>query len=76
MNSFQPLGLVLLIAGGLLVVLGIVFLLAPNLPWFGRLPGDVRIERDQYRVYVPITTSILLSVLLSGLLWAIRYFQR
>ena len=76
MNSFPPLGLVLLIAGGLLVVLGIVFLLAPNLPWFGRLPGDVRIERDQYRVYVPITTSILLSVLLSGLLWAIRCFQR
>jgi hypothetical protein len=35
----------------------------------GRLPGDIVIERDNFRVYIPITTSILISLVLSAVLW-------
>jgi hypothetical protein len=61
-----------------LVILGVVLILAGLLwPWltklgFGRLPGDIVIERDSFRVYIPITTSILISVVLSLILWLIN----
>ena len=44
------------------------------LSWFGRLPGDIRIERESVRVYVPITSMLLLSVVLSLVLNLIRRF--
>ena len=40
--------------------------------WFGRLPGDIRVERPGFRFYAPIVSMLLLSLLLSGLLWLIR----
>ena len=58
-----------------LIILGVVLIAAGLLwPWLsklglGRLPGDVVIERDNFRVYVPIATSILISVILSRVLW-------
>jgi uncharacterized protein HemY len=46
------------------------------LPWLGRLPGDVRIERENVRIYVPIVSMIVLSVVLSLVLYiARRFFQ-
>lgn len=60
----------LLIGVGLgIAVLGALLLVAPQIPWLGRLPGDFRIERPGLRLYFPLGTSILLSVLLSLLLW-------
>jgi len=56
-----------------MIVLGGILLLAANsagkVPWLGRLPGDISIERDNWRFYFPLGTSILLSVVLSLLLW-------
>ena len=56
-----------------MVVVGGVLLLAGSLvgkvPWLGRLPGDIHLERGNWSVYVPLGTSILLSVVLSLLLW-------
>ena len=60
----------LLVGLGLAVAaLGAVLLLAPHLPWLGRLPGDLQIERPGLRLYLPLGTSILLSILLSLALW-------
>jgi hypothetical protein len=61
----------LILFGLLLVVLGIAW------PWLaklglGRLPGDLRIERDGFGFYFPITTSLLISIVLSLLLWLFR----
>ncbi|MFN3884589.1 MAG: DUF2905 domain-containing protein [Rhodocyclaceae bacterium] len=59
----------------LLIVLGLVLLLAGLLwPWltkfpFGRLPGDINIERENFHFYFPLTTSILLSLLLTVIFW-------
>ena len=58
-----------------LIVLGLVLVVTGLLwPWLGklglgRLPGDIVIKRDAFRLYLPITTSILISILLSLLLW-------
>ena len=64
-------GKVLMLAGLILLALGALLTFAPGLSWLGRLPGDIRIERPGVRIYVPITTSILLSLLLSLLLYVI-----
>ena len=61
----------LIILGVVLVVLGLLW------PWLtklglGRLPGDIVIERDNFRLYIPITTSLLISVVLSLVFWLLN----
>lgn len=65
-------GRMLMIVGGALLLLGALLSFGPRIPWLGRLPGDIVIERDNVRFYFPVTTSILLSVLLSLLAAALR----
>ena len=59
----------LVILGAVLLAVGLLLQLVPQLPLLGRLPGDLRIERPGFRLYVPLTTSLLLSLALSALLW-------
>ncbi len=61
----------LIAAGVVLIVIGVLAHFG-LLAWFGRLPGDVRIERDGFAFYFPITTMIVLSVALSLLLRVLR----
>lgn len=62
-----------LIGLGLTIALvGVVLLLVGKVPWLGRLPGDIAIERDNFSFYFPITTSILVSLGLSILFWLLR----
>ena len=71
----QDTGKYIVIVGAAIVVIGIlVYFFHDKLNWFGRLPGDIRIERDNFRFYFPVTTMILLSVLISVVLWIIRKF--
>lgn len=66
----------LIVIGGLIVIVGLVWLLAPSIPWLGKLPGDIRIETGNTQIFIPITTCILLSMLLTGIMWLVRYFIR
>lgn len=67
------LGRSLIVVGLVLVALGLLVGLAPRLPsWLGRLPGDLFIRRGQFSLYLPLTTSLLVSLLLSVLLWLLR----
>jgi hypothetical protein len=61
----------LMIVGVLLVLLGLAWPLITKLG-LGRLPGDIRIERDGFSFYFPITTAIVISIVLSLLLWLFR----
>ena len=71
----QQLGKYLLIIGLLLALVGgLMWLLGNKLHWFGNLPGDIRVERENFRFYFPITTMILLSIGISVLLWIFRRF--
>jgi hypothetical protein len=47
-----------------------------SIPLLGKLPGDIRIERENFRFYFPLTTCILLSLLLTGVMWLVRYFSQ
>ncbi len=58
----------LLVLGLVLAGLGALLLIAGHVPWLGRLPGDIRIESDNVRIYIPLATSLLVSVLLTILL--------
>ncbi len=60
-----------MIAGGVMFVIGLALTLLGR-AGLGRLPGDVVVERGNFTFYFPIVTSILLSLLLSGLLWLLR----
>ena len=62
----------LVAATGFVVVLVGLLMASGWLSWFGRLPGDVRIERENVRVYIPITSMLLLSAVLSAILWIVR----
>ena len=68
-------GLLLVGAGMLLVLVGLVAW-AGGLSWFGRLPGDVRIERGSVRVYAPLVSMLLVSVVLSVVAAVVRRFFR
>ena len=59
------LGKTLIIGGLLLVILGGLVLLSGHIPWLGRLPGDIRIKRDGFSFYFPLTTCIILSIILT-----------
>ncbi len=62
----------LIILGLILVVTGVLISLSPRLPWLGRLPGDIHIQRENFSVFFPLTTCILLSAILSLILWFLR----
>lgn len=65
-------GKALIAIGLLLVVAGLFLLAGGKLSWLGKLPGDIRIERDNFSLYFPWGTSILLSLVLSFLFWLFR----
>lgn len=71
----EQLGKILIISGIILVVAGLIIFFAGNkLNWLGHLPGDIRIVRENVRIYIPVTTMIILSILLSVILYLIRKF--
>ncbi len=65
-------GWTLVIVGLVLAGIGLIWVLAPNLPRLGRLPGDIVIERENSRFYFPIVTCIVISAVLSLIMWLIR----
>jgi hypothetical protein len=66
-------GKYIIVAGVLIIILGVVvYFFHDKLQWLGRLPGDIRIERENFKFYFPITTMILLSVVATIVIYVIR----
>jgi hypothetical protein len=65
MSDHAGFGWVLLGLGLAIAGVGLVWILAPSVPWLGRLPDDIHIERDNFRFYFPLMTCLILSILLS-----------
>lgn len=72
MNPLSP-GTVLIALGVGLILVGLL-LWSGSLSWFGRLPGDIRIERETVRIYVPIVSMLIVSVVVSLVLYLVRRF--
>ncbi|OGW07085.1 MAG: hypothetical protein A2889_05280 [Nitrospinae bacterium RIFCSPLOWO2_01_FULL_39_10] len=65
MFELNPLGKILIFFGVILILVGGVILLAGRIPWIGRLPGDIFIQRKNFSFYFPIATSIIISIILT-----------
>jgi hypothetical protein len=66
------LGRFLIIIGVILVIVGAVFLLAPKLPWLGHLPGAISYKRGNFSFYFPLGTCILISIVLTLIMYLLR----
>lgn len=65
-------GKLLIIVGGLLIIVGGLWLWAGKLPLLGKLPGDLHIEREHFSFYFPLGTCLLISLILSFVLWLLK----
>lgn len=68
----MELGKMLMLIGGVLLLLGLVVTMGAKLPWLGRLPGDIYVQRDNFSFYFPLATCLVLSALLSLILFLFR----
>ncbi len=62
----------LIIAGSILIIIGLVLWLGPKIPWQGKLPGDIIYKRDNFTVYFPLGTCILISLILTLIFYLFR----
>ena len=68
----MALGKLLMLCGFGLILLGALLSFGDKLGWMGRLPGDIRIERENFSFYFPLGSCLLLSALISLLVWLFR----
>jgi uncharacterized membrane protein len=66
--AVESLGRMILYIGVVLVLIGGFFILLGKVPWFGRLPGDIVYRREGFTIFIPITTMILVSLILTVLI--------
>ncbi len=72
MVGLGALGKLLILLGVLIVVIGLLLVIGEKIPWLGKLPGDIIIRKEKFTFYFPITTSILISILLTLLFMIFR----
>jgi uncharacterized membrane protein YidH (DUF202 family) len=65
------LGRLLIVLGIVIALVGVVLVAAGRLPWVGRLPGDIHLQRGNWTFYFPLGTSIVLSVVFTLVLWLV-----
>jgi hypothetical protein len=61
----QDMGRTLLVLGLVIAAVGGTLMMLPRMPWLGRLPGDIRIEREHFAVYFPIVTCLVVSAVIT-----------
>jgi hypothetical protein len=76
MRMEQSIGRILIVTGLIIAGIGAAFLFSDKFLFLGKLPGDIRIERENFRFYFPIGTGILLSVILTAILWIVFLIGR
>jgi H+/Cl- antiporter ClcA len=73
----KNMGRLLVILGIILIVAGLLIYAAPWLfGWFGKLPGDIRIEKENSKIFIPITSMFLLSIILTLVVNLLKFFKR
>ncbi len=72
----QSLGKYLIIFGAIILIAGVIIAFFPKLNFFGKLPGDIAVRKENFSFYFPIVTSIVISGLFTLIFWFINYFLR
>lgn len=70
--NFEPLARSVIVLGIILVVIGIFLVYIKNIPFIGKLPGDIHIQKKHFNFYFPITSSILISIVISLILYFLK----
>ena len=65
MEGADGIGRLLIVGGVVIALIGLVLVLAPNIPFLGRLPGDIRIDNENVKVFIPLGTMLLISLVLT-----------
>jgi hypothetical protein len=68
-EGIQHVGKLLIVLGLIAVAVGVLLVFSGKIPWIGRLPGDILIQKKNYTVYFPFVTSIIASLIISLIFW-------
>jgi uncharacterized membrane protein len=66
------LGRMLIVLGIIIIAVGLILLFAPKIPHIGRLPGDIYVKKDSFTFYFPLTTCVIISLILTLIFWIFR----
>ncbi|MFO7852839.1 MAG: DUF2905 domain-containing protein [Bacteroidota bacterium] len=70
-------GRLFIIIGISLIIIGVIIKYAPGLVnWFGKLPGDIRIEKENSKIFIPITSMVVISLIITVIVNLIRFFRK
>jgi len=69
MGEFGSFGKLLIIFGVILIIIGGLFLIGNKIPFIGKFPGDIAVQKKNFRFYFPITTCIIISIILTFIMW-------
>jgi hypothetical protein len=72
MLGLGPLGKLLILLGVFIVLVGLLLVIGDKIPWIGKLPGDIIIKKEKFSFYFPITTCIIISIILTLLFTLFR----
>jgi hypothetical protein len=72
MFGFGALGKMLVLLGVFIILMGLLLMAGDKIPWLGRLPGDILIKKEKFTFYFPLTTSIIISIILTLLFTLFR----
>jgi hypothetical protein len=73
--DMQTMGRLVLLVGVVIVVAGLVLMFFDRIPFLGKLPGDISIKRENFQLHIPLTSSVLISLIVTFLLWLISNFR-
>ncbi len=78
MSGFEAMGKMLVFMGLLVVIMGLLLIFVPKLkvPFLGKLPGDIVVQREGFSFYFPIVTCIVISLVLTGIMWLVRFLSK
>ncbi len=69
-------GKMLILFGVILIVAGGLLMLFNKIPFLGKLPGDIHIKKENFEIYVPVTSSLILCLVLNGLMWLVTFLSK
>ena len=72
MSPLSSLGKALIVTGVVIAFIGVLLVAAPRIPWLGKMPGDILVKKDNFQFYFPVTTCIIISIVLSILFYLFR----
>lgn len=71
-GELSAFGKIFIVLGIILIIIGGLFILGGKIPFLGRLPGDIAIQKKNFSFYFPITTCIIISIIFSLIMWLLR----